>query len=86
MTYYFIALFILFVTFMVTGLPCLLIPQRTISFVVGQLSNASCWSGSQSAAPPVPGDDSAICIRVLGLVLVSLSVILGLIILEAVGL
>jgi len=85
MTYYMIALFIPFGTFMVTGLPCLLILQRTISFVVGQLSHSSCWSRSQSAAPPGPGDDSAKCIRVFGFVLVSLSVILGLTILDGVG-
>ena len=85
MTYYMIALFIPFGTFMVTGLPCLLILQRTISFVVGQLSHSSCGSRSQSAAPPGPGDDSAKCIRVFGFVLVSRSVILGLTILDGVG-
>ncbi len=85
MNQYLLALLILFVAFMLTGLPCLLFPERTIYFVFGQLSISSCWSRSQPTTPPVAGDDSAICIRVFGLVLVSLSVILGLKILHELG-
>jgi len=85
MNQYLIALVIPFVTFMLTGLPCLLFPQRTINLVFGQLGNSSCWSRSQSTTPPVAGDDSAVCMRVFGLVLVSLSIIFGFKILQEGG-